>query len=104
MKLETIAAKRGLTAKELSPGHWRISGGEHTVDYWPNSKWITAFVRDTGEKRRRVSPQDAVEMAGKPVVKESTEDAPSKRTVRQWIALLPGMKFAFSKEQREGVL
>ena len=103
MNLETIAAKRGLTVRELSPGHFRIEGGERVVDYWPDSKRRTAFVVGTQDSTPRCTPDMAVAMAGEPTPKETVAEAPRKRTVREWIALLPHMRFAFTKKQREAL-
>lgn len=101
MNLESIAAKRGLKVQEIGPGHFRISGGERMVDYWPNSKRRTAFVVGTQDSTPRCTPEMAVAMAGKPTPKQAPAEAPRKRTVREWIALLPHMRFAFTKKQRE---
>jgi hypothetical protein len=93
--LKQLAAKRGLIANELSPGYWRITGGQQIIDYWPNSKRRTAMVIG-GESRPRVGPEEAVEMAGLPTPKD-TLDNPSKRTPAQWIELLPHLRFAWRR-------
>jgi hypothetical protein len=108
-ELEIIAKKRGLTVRQLgSAGHVRIEGGSCLVDYWPDSKRRTAIAVGTSDSRPHVTPQQAVEMAFLPTpvgqnLRTVTEPlgVPRKRTVREWIALLPYMKFAFTKQQRE---
>ena len=98
-ELEVLARKCGLTVTELSQGHFRIEGGERVVDYWPNSKRRTAFVVGGQDSMPRATPEIAVALAGKP--KDTVLDNPRKRTVREWIALLPHLRFAFTKQQRE---
>jgi hypothetical protein len=58
--------------------------------------------------RRNVTPEQAVEMAFLPSPEgwaaktaPQSEGEPRKRTVRDWIALLPHMRFAFTKHQLE---
>ena len=99
-ELQDLAAKVGLTAKELSPGHWRIEGGERVVDYWPMSKRKTAFVVGSQDSTPRATPQQAIAMAGKPAPRETVEDRPARRTIGQWISLLPHLRFAWGKKER----
>lgn len=108
-ELEAIAAKRGLTVRQLgSPGHVRIEGGNCLVDYWPDSKRRTAIVVGTSDSRPHVTPQQAVEMASLPpppgfvpIHASAAPEAPRKRTVADWIALLPHLRFAWGRKERQ---
>ena len=107
-ELDALCTKRGLKVTELSPGHFRITGGSSIVDYWPSSKKRTAFIVGTNNSRRFVTPKEAVEMAFlplpegfRPIPAAPVAEAPRKRTVADWISLLPHLRFAWSRKERK---
>jgi len=113
--LEKLAVQRNLTIRECGNGHVQILGGTCLVNYYPDSKRRSAYIAGaTGRARHGVTPGQAVEMAfesappgwaAKPELDstftrrllDSTQDEPSKRTIADWIRLLPGMRFAWKK-------
>ena len=108
MKLETLAAKRGLRVEERGPGHFQILGGNCLVNYYPNSKKRSAYIAGAESRARRgVTPQEAIEMAFEPdprpkkPVADASLDDPAKRTPQAWAALNGLWKWAWKKSDRE---
>ena len=102
--LEQIAAKRGLRVEECGDGHFQIIGGSCLVNYYPHSKRRSAYIAaTTGRARRNVTPEQAVEMAFEPAPEGWQQKQmirePLKRTMADWIALLPRLRFAWKKEK-----
>lgn len=102
--LKKIAAKRGLRVEERGAGHFQIIGGSCLVNYYPNSKRRSAYIAGTtGKARHGVTPQQAVEMAFEPAPEgwnapvEPVPYEPQKRTIADWCALLPHLRFAWRK-------
>lgn len=62
-KLKKLCDKRGLRFSKHAQGHYVIKGGDHEVNYYPESKKRTAFIHGF-EAEHRVTPERAVEMAG----------------------------------------
>lgn len=61
-KLLTLARRFGICVTEHSPGHCHIHG-LRLVNYWPDSKRLTAHARGDKKARRRVGTYEAIEMA-----------------------------------------
>lgn len=102
--LKTIAEKRGLRVEERGAGHFQILGGSCLVNYYPNSKRRSAYIAGTtGMARHNVTPEQAVEMAFEPAPEGWAKpvsaglDDPKKRSISDWIASLPSLKFAWKR-------
>lgn len=65
--LKTLAKKNGLTVKDCGNGHVQIIGGAVVVNYWPDSRHRSAYIASTRGSKRSVTPEEAVEMALKPI-------------------------------------
>jgi len=107
-KLEELAKGYGLRVIERGAGHFQILGGTCFVNYYPNGKKRSAHVDGGGRARHGVTPGEAFEMALGPLpagarVPRSTSadglDDPSKRTPRDWAALLPNTRYAWHKDE-----
>ena len=74
---------------------------------WPHLKRRSAHIDGSaGKARHHVTPQQAVEMAFLPAPEgwkaksaPVEEEAPGKRTVNEWIAALPRLRFAWGRRQ-----
>lgn len=76
--IEAAAKAAGATVKEVSPGHFQIRG-RLLVNYYPTSKYRSAYVAGTTKAVRRVTPTDAVAMAFTPPAIVSPEHKDKRR-------------------------
>lgn len=63
-KLESLCDEKGVELEIKSNGHAQLRG-PLLVNYYPFSKTKTAYVKNTTEGRKNVSPEDAVSMCFK---------------------------------------
>lgn len=109
-KLSEMADKFKLRVVERGPGHFQILDGTVLVNYYPNGKKRSAHIDGGGKAQHGVTPEQAFAMAlgplpsgrHRPVARMAAGlDDPSKRTPKDWAALLPNMRYAWSKEEFE---
>ena len=83
MKLETIAKKHGVEYKDCGNGHIQLRG-KLLVNYWPDSKNMSAYIAGTRGKLSHVSPKEAVLMALKPPeINKNTKKRKSTKASRK---------------------
>ena len=107
--LQSLAEARGLRIEERGPGHFQIIGGTCLVNYYPDSKRRSAYIAgQEGRARRNVTPEQAIEMAFEPAPEGWAAKAspvifeePAKRSVAEWIAMLPHLRFAWKKQEQK---
>lgn len=63
MRVEELAAERGLKVVDRGNGHLQITGGPMMVNYYPDSKRKSAYVSGTTTRRIGVSAKMAIDMA-----------------------------------------
>lgn len=61
-ELEKEAAVQGIHLQRFGDSHFRLRG-KRTVDYWPISKWRTAWVWGAASGVKQVTVRQAVRMA-----------------------------------------
>jgi hypothetical protein len=76
-ELHAAAKARGLTVQEKAPGHFQILGGALLVNYYPTSRYRSAYVQQTRVGVRNVAPHEACLMALKPPI----ADRPTPRKI-----------------------
>ena len=108
--LQELAQGHGLRVVERGAGHFQILDGNCLVNYYPHSKKRSAFIDGTtGKAQHGITPEKAFEMALGPAPAGARPrrmpavdmDEPAKRTPREWAALLPTVRYAWSKEEFE---
>lgn len=103
-----LATERGLTIVDRGNGHIQILGGTCLVNYWPESKRRSAHIAGHESRgKRHVTPEQAIEMAFQPDPRGPArmmlikQDEPKKRSISDWLSLLPHLRFAWSKRKRQ---
>lgn len=61
-ELEKLAEIKGLTVKDYGNGHYQLLGGPLLVNYYPHSRYKTAYVAGTTQGVTGVDPEKAVSM------------------------------------------
>lgn len=86
MSLQEICAERGVEYRDCGNGHIQLKG-PLLVNYYPESKFMTAYVAGTKKSVKRVHPDQAVDMCFEAPVCQGVKDSRSKNTRRQRMAL-----------------
>lgn len=78
-RLRSLASHYGVTVIEKPNGHWQLQAGDRLVNWYPLSRYSTAYLRGAAGGKRYVSMEQALELAlGRklgapvPVVRPST--------------------------------
>lgn len=92
MNLEALAKKSGVTFKDCGNGHIQLKG-DLLVNYYPESKFKSAYIAGTTKKTKHVSPEQAIALCFKKPELPSNSASRKKSYTREKARMLKKKPF-----------